>query len=669
MKFKWLLQFTCFQRSLSQFFVTELSWVHSIHLVVDHMVQTCGQQSLEVTKEVFMDMNRADLVQRLSETSSQLKEKLQAKPLQKEATMTSLQEKLFETLEDLLSWEFEQFKDNLQYTNMEKGLPTIPASQMELAGRAEIVMLMEKIYGEESVEVTREVLKRMNRRDLVQRLSDISSGSIKKHSVDEHQGASSETEATMTSLQKKLLQTLEDFSDGDLEKFKHVLQYTKIKEGLPRIPGHRMELAGRAEIVTLMEEIYGQESVEVTREVLKRMNRRDLVQKLSDISSGSKGPPKSLELEGCGSIKDSSDWTKLEPEVSSTDADEAPTYSLQSERGSFECSVSGLRWASKEKVSFKYQFCSWEEPMERMKNIQYMPAGPLMDITITAGKFEEVYLPHWICIDDNTPISDKFAVLHIDDCGDVVEKVSEVTPSHVKLSKPIFSPRAVLMKVGFPVKINCNVLIYKTNTAFLTLHVYLIPRDPALQQTLDKRESSYGYKVIRKPPPEKSLKMRERFVLTADLDGAEIYPEKLKLRYESTLSLFFEVYFEKPDTNFKLKLTQENELQPVWTCAIRKDEYQRTDHIQVEHFVDKNQCDLIERVSNIGPILDNLLRDGVIQQEGYDTICVIPTTQEKMRKLYSGPLKAGGLAAKDIFYKILEKEESYLVADLKKKES
>ncbi len=65
-----------------------------------------------------------------------------------------------------------------------------------------------------------------------------------------------------------------------------------------------------------------------------------------------------------------------------------------------------------------------------------------------------------------------------------MENVSEVTTSHVKLSKPVFSPRAVLMKVGFPVKINCNVLIYKTNTAFLTLHVYLVPRDPGLQQVI-----------------------------------------------------------------------------------------------------------------------------------------------------------------------------------------
>ncbi|KAM7383065.1 hypothetical protein PAMP_002748 [Pampus punctatissimus] len=184
------------------------------------------------------------------------------------------------------------------------------------------------------------------------------------------------------------------------------------------------------------------------------------------------------------------------------------------------------------------------------------------------------------CADDNPKILDKFAVLHIDSCGDVVEDVSEVTSSHVKLTETVFSPRAALMKIGIPVKIKCNMLIYKTNTAFLTLHVYLIPHDPGLGQEMDKRESSYGYKVIRKPHPEKYLKMNDCFILTTNLDHAEIYPETLKLRYESRNPNYFEVFIENPNRNFKLNLAVEKDLQSVWTCVIRKDEYQNTGHIR-----------------------------------------------------------------------------------------
>ncbi|XP_073341133.1 uncharacterized protein [Pagrus major] len=631
-------------------------------------------QHVERTKDILKTMKRTDLVQRLSDSSSGSKKKHSADEhrsalIHKVATIAAVRQLLFETLNDLSDKELKKFKKILQSIVSQKNLLDISWVLSFAADTADIVNQMVQIYGQQSVELTREVFMDMKRTDLVQRLSKPSTGLKEKHSVGKHPPASSEREVTMISLQEKLLQTLEDFSPGDLVKFKHVLLNTEMKEG-QEIPRRRLATADRVQTVELMVELYGQQSEEVIREVFNKMNRRDLVQRLSDISLGSEGPSRSLEHEDCGSaMQDSSDWTKLEPEVNSTDADEAPTYSLQSEAGNFECSVSGLRWVCKEKVSFKYQFCPWEEPMERMESMKYRLAGPLIDITVHAGKLDVVYLPHWICIDDNPKIRDKFAVLHIDDCGDVVEKVAEVTSSHVKLSEPVFSPRAVLMKVGVPVKINCYVLIYKTNTAFLTLHVYLIPCDPGLQQELNRRQLSSGYKAIQKPNPEKSLKMGDRFILTADLDDAKIYPENLKLRYKSRFPNFFEVYIKKPDTDFTLSLAQKNEPQSVWTREIRKDEYQSTGHIQVEHFVDKHQCDLIARVCNTGPILDNLFRKGVIQQEDYDTIRTIPTTQERMRKLYSGPLKAGGQAAKDIFCQILEEKESYLVADLRRKES
>uniref|UniRef100_A0A8C9Y5F8 CARD domain-containing protein n=1 Tax=Sander lucioperca TaxID=283035 RepID=A0A8C9Y5F8_SANLU len=84
-----------------------------------------------------------------------------------------------------------------------------------------------------------------------------------------------------------------------------------------------------------------------------------------------------------------------------------------------------------------------------------------------------------------------------------------------------------------------------------------------------------------------------------------------------------------------------------------------------KHFVDKYRIKLIERVSNIAAILDELLEEDVIQEETYDKIRVLPTCQDKMRELYSGPLKAGGIKVKDKFYTILEKKERFLVDELK----
>ncbi|XP_067465105.1 apoptosis-associated speck-like protein containing a CARD isoform X5 [Thunnus thynnus] len=84
-----------------------------------------------------------------------------------------------------------------------------------------------------------------------------------------------------------------------------------------------------------------------------------------------------------------------------------------------------------------------------------------------------------------------------------------------------------------------------------------------------------------------------------------------------------------------------------------------------KHFVDEHRVDLIQRVTNIEPILDELLGD-FIQTEAYNKIRAKSTSQEKMRELYNGTLKAGE-EVKDIFYKLLEKYEGCLVRDIKKK--
>ncbi|XP_034057062.1 uncharacterized protein LOC117536350 isoform X2 [Gymnodraco acuticeps] len=650
---------------------------------VEKIIQIFGQQCVEITMEVLKNINRNDLRQRLTKPSSELKEMYSVdehRPAQSEGAQIAAEKPiLLETLKDLSVPEHHRFQWYLPFTSFQKsisylfhGYPNSTESALRLVDQ------MVETCGPQSVEVTREVLMDMDRTDLAERLSETI-----LRLKDKHPSKPPKEEVTVTSLEEKLLETLEDLSHGELEKF---------KRGLQRISSQRLETAGRVEIVDLMVEIYGQQSMEVTMEILEKMKEDySLEQKLSNITLGSKGASRSLDLEGIGKMtKDSSGWTKLEPEVNSTDEDEASTYSLKSEAGNFECSVSGLRWVCQDKVSFKYQFCSSEEPMKRMEMMRYMPAGPLIDITVISGKLFEVYLPHWICIDDIPKILQKFAVLHIDDCGDVVEKVSEVTSSHVKLCEPVFSPRAVLMKLGFPVKIHCNVLIYSKAYASCTvLHVYLTPLDPALKETIDKDNKEY--KFIRKPRPNKDLKMHQDFNLKAGIT-AEICPEKITLSNgsQSQRSIFFDVHFKNPISDFNLTLSQlkKGKRKTRWSHKILKEEstggpssenesrdtagpsaLETAQYTTVdgEHFVDKHRTELIKRVNCVADILDQLLEEKVITQSIYDEIMEIRTTQKKMRELFSGPLKSAGPHGKEVFYRILEKEEKCLIDDLKGK--
>ncbi|XP_047454096.1 uncharacterized protein LOC125015984 isoform X11 [Mugil cephalus] len=686
-KVQWLLQYTCFQKNLPQIPPRE-SVTGDSAAVVDQMMTTCGQQSLEVIMEVLMDMNRTDLVQRLSETSSGPKVKHSVDEhwpalIQKVELMVSVIELLLETLADLTDIQLRRFHHHLSGIHSLR-YDYMSSLMQRYTDLQDTVFTLVQRFGQRSVEVTMKVLQKMKMTHLMKRLSDSSSGPTKKLSVDEHQSALIQKVATMAAVKQLLVETLEHLPYWELNRFMVHLQriVTQRNPSYNPLTDSGMSFTSlSSDILDMMMKELGLQSLEVTREILEKMNRTDLVQRFLKTSSELKEPSSSLDPEG--SVKqDSRNWTKVEPVVNRTDEAKAPTYSLQSEAGHFECAVSGLRWVCEEKASLKYHFCSWEGHMEWMEHMHYMPAGSLMDVTVMTGKLKEVYLPHWICIDDIPDILNQFAVLHVNDCGDEVEEVSEVTASHVKLKEPIFSPRAVLMRAGLPVKINCNVLIYQTNTAFLTLHVYLIPQDGGLKQTITQEElSEGGCKKIRKPKPEKSLKMKSFFLLTADVDGARITPpEGLKLRYDTDPN-FFEVHIKNPNRDFQLNLTQKNELQSVWTCFVQEGDYQSPYPPQAssasagaaggnmttegKHFVDEHQLELIRRVSNIKPILDELLVKGVIQEEAYATITAMSTCEDKMRALYIGPLKAG-VACKDVFYETLKTHEKYLITDLNK---
>ncbi|XP_043973297.1 uncharacterized protein LOC122831280 isoform X3 [Gambusia affinis] len=564
---KLLLQFTNFQRNIPL-----LSWngLYSADRtrMVDLLVDKCGKQSVEVIREVLLDLNRTDLVLRLPETSSSSKEKLSMKLnsafLQKVEKLEFVTELLLETLEELHEKEIRKF---LEIT--ESKIDHLSGYMLfyHFPNVRYIVVGLVLTYFHQSVEKTMDALKEMKKDDLITKLSDRSSGLKEKPSAGQHGSALIHKVATMAAVRQQLLETLDKLTQEEfMEKFKDSLSEFSI----------RLEFTTKkAEYIDEMMMKFGQQSMKMIKDLLIKVNRKDLAENLQET-----GIPMDLRLkhaETVNSQKDSSSWTKVEPEMKTADPDEAPAYSLQSEAGHFECSVSGLRWFCSERVVFRYRFCSWFGHMERMESRGYRPAGPLLDISLITGRMAEVFLPHWICVDDVPEPLEQFAVLHMDDCGDVVEKVSEVSPSHVKLTEPIFSPRAVLMRVGIPMKVFCNMLLYRTNTAFLTLHVYLIPRDPALQQEMDQREKSYGYKVIRKPDPDRPLKMSEYFVLTADLKTAEVCPERLKLRYDPKRPNFFEVYIKNADTDFQMKLSKAKQPNPVWSCTLRKDEYHKTE--------------------------------------------------------------------------------------------
>ncbi|KAG7241979.1 hypothetical protein INR49_024651 [Caranx melampygus] len=80
-----------------------------------------------------------------------------------------------------------------------------------------------------------------------------------------------------------------------------------------------------------------------------------------------------------------------------------------------------------------------------------------------------------------------------------------------------------------------------------------------------------------------------------------------------------------------------------------------------EHFVDTHEVELISRVTNVNPILDELYAKKVIGDEKFAEISAQATPHAKIRMLCHS-LKSRG--SKDIFYELLIKHENFLMKDL-----
>ena len=94
----------------------------------------------------------------------------------------------------------------------------------------------------------------------------------------------------MEKLKEELFNTLEDLKEDEFKKFKWFLELDDILEGFKGIPVAKLEKAGRRETVDLMVQKHQDHgALQLTKKVLEKINRKDLVQRLQNSPSGPKG--------------------------------------------------------------------------------------------------------------------------------------------------------------------------------------------------------------------------------------------------------------------------------------------------------------------------------------------------------------------------------------------
>uniref|UniRef100_A0A3B1K004 FIIND domain-containing protein n=1 Tax=Astyanax mexicanus TaxID=7994 RepID=A0A3B1K004_ASTMX len=237
--------------------------------------------------------------------------------------------------------------------------------------------------------------------------------------------------------------------------------------------------------------------------------------------------------EFCSVFVDHEHWQPFEP-TRVTAVDETVKYRISVTRGSHECRVTGLRWQSFCNVELEYSLGDWDLYSDLLEKKGFVSCGPLMDLRVISGQLAAVHLPHFICLDTQHRWRD-FRMLCAEDTGVSLEDCL-ISQFHAVQFCHTFIPMAVLVSSGVPVKAHCDILIYLSSTAHQTLHVYLIPGDVKMKESVEKREK--GSVKICTTWPDVSLQMKQHYTLSTSC-SSQITPQKLKLRYTSKTPNFF----------------------------------------------------------------------------------------------------------------------------------
>ncbi|XP_014846931.1 PREDICTED: uncharacterized protein LOC106920438 isoform X1 [Poecilia mexicana] len=288
--FKIFLNFESFQNKFPQISWSDLKKSNCKNMV-DLLMGSYGRQCLEVTRQVLMDMNRTDLLEKLPEKSCGAEEKLSVEELwpgliDKVEAMESVIELLLETVGDLSEEEQMFFITLLGQSQRDVADRLLAVKELLPA-----VLVMVQMFGQRSVQMTRQVLKRMRRTDLLPDISASRRPQAKKLSADQRSSAALQKVALIAAFKQLLTEILSDLKKQELEDFKKSLRSTLSLSGKNLwYPSMRLRFGPFVpNVANEMVEELGLQSVEVSMEILMDINRSDLAERLLETSSGLKG--------------------------------------------------------------------------------------------------------------------------------------------------------------------------------------------------------------------------------------------------------------------------------------------------------------------------------------------------------------------------------------------
>ncbi|XP_045578995.1 protein NLRC3 isoform X6 [Salmo salar] len=360
----------------------------------------------------------------------------------------------------------------------------------------------------------------------------------------------------------------------------------------------------------------------------------------------------------CGHVEDSTHWLQIEPLTSTVQG--VKMFRHRTPKGSYECTVSGLRWLCERDVILKYHFRNWEPYSQLLKDMQYTQGGPLLDITMELGELEEVHLPHCVCLGTNPSLRNEMKILHVEEHGVSLEEVYEVTRFHAKILHPKFSAISVILRYIFSwnLDVHCELMLYLTvKKQTLIPRLYLFPSNPGQILAVEEQESKFqGSKRIPITRPEQSLELNSSFRLNIPC-STSIFPPRIHLIHRDTTPSFFKVVMKI--TEIEMELIGDDE-RIVWKEIVPTDEYISETHStsavlgagrpaessltgSAEKQLRSVRTEFVKRVSGpvLNELLDGLLQHTVINQEEMESVKVIAERAEKARDIIDMVLRKG----------------------------
>ncbi|XP_052363512.1 NACHT, LRR and PYD domains-containing protein 1 homolog isoform X1 [Oncorhynchus keta] len=338
-------------------------------------------------------------------------------------------------------------------------------------------------------------------------------------------------------------------------------------------------------------------------------------------------------------------------------------------KGSYECTVSGLRWLCERDVILKYHFRNWGPYSQLLKDMQYTQGGPLLDITMEFGELEEVHLPHFVCLGTNPSLRNEMKILHVEEHGVSLEEVHEVTRFHVRILHPKFSAISVILSYIFSwnVDVHCELMLYLTvKRETLISRLYLFPWNPGQIQAVEQQEKPQGSSRLLISRPERSFKLYSFFRLNIPC-STSINPQKIHLIQRDTTPSFFRAIVKITGIDIEMELFGDDE-RTAWKEKVSQDEYisdtRSTSAVlgaggpaecwgtnlmqssltgSAEQQLRSVRTEFVKRASRavLDGLLDGLLQHTVINQEEMESVKVIAERAEKARDIIDMVLRKG----------------------------